>query len=376
MERDTGLDNLKAVLVAGVILAHAAMTYGATGTWIFEARDYGGAEFGDALEAITSLFVVLGAMFAIGLFLYVAALFTPDAIRRKGAGGFTRDRIIRLGTPLLLYIVIVVPLLNVFIDATVGSDRGVATDAWQSLRELHSGPMWFVAILLVASVGAALWVRIAGLPAREPSAFRLRYLALAAAAIAVGSFAIRLAFPLDSDQLFDLHVWLWPQCAVLFMLGLFSAQRGWLEPVAPSVRRWCAFVASAALVVGFTVLAVTHPSEAAAKGGAHWPAALLATMEGVYSVTMSVWVLSFFQRHLCDSRVLQPWWSRNAYGAFVAQGPVLVVLGVALRAGDVPPAPGFLVLAVAGVFGCFLTADVCRHSVGLIAAARHRLSRR
>ncbi len=61
------LDNLKIVLVALVIVAHAAMTYGAAGSWIYEAEHHG--------------------------------------------GDFVRGRLVGLGVPILVYVVLVTPLL-------------------------------------------------------------------------------------------------------------------------------------------------------------------------------------------------------------------------------------------------------------------------
>jgi glucan biosynthesis protein C len=64
------LDNLKILLVVGVIALHTAITYGFDGSWYLESYD----EMGSAVvEALT---VVLGTgwLFGLGLFFLIAGL--------------------------------------------------------------------------------------------------------------------------------------------------------------------------------------------------------------------------------------------------------------------------------------------------------------
>ena len=62
------LDRLKVVLTAGVIVAHAAMSYGAAGTWI-----YGDDSLSPPTELVLSVLVGGGVMFVLGLFFLMAA---------------------------------------------------------------------------------------------------------------------------------------------------------------------------------------------------------------------------------------------------------------------------------------------------------------
>jgi hypothetical protein len=368
-KRIGSLDNLKVVLVVGVILGHAAMTYGAAGTWIFEAPSYGGATLSGPVKAGANAAIVLGVFFALGLFLYVAGLFTPGSLRRKGARAFASGRLARLGIPVALYAVVVMPMLAVLIGTTVGeANTSLVSLYWASLRDPGTGPMWFVAILLVFSLIVALGAQLIGLPIPRPTQLRPSYLAAAALAITVGSFAVRLLFPIDSRQILDLHVWLWPQCAVLFALGLLSAQHGWLNPVPDRLRHWSGLVAVGALIAAVAVLAPLHPADDAIKGGATWPAMLLDVAEGAYAVGASIWILGLFQRHFAHQGKLAQWCSHNAYGAFIAQGPILVGLGLALQAIDLPADIKLVLLAAGGVALCFVAASSSGNVMGWVSA--------
>ena len=55
------LDRLKILLTAGVITAHAAMSYGAAGTWLYEEDS-----LSDATALVLSVLVGGGVMFVLG----------------------------------------------------------------------------------------------------------------------------------------------------------------------------------------------------------------------------------------------------------------------------------------------------------------------
>ena len=140
------LDNLKVVLVMAVIVAHAGMTYGAAGTWVFQVADYGGSKVSGALKGLLSAAIGLGVLFGMGLFLMMAALVTPPSLARREASAFTRGRLVRLGIPVAVYPVIVMPLLGLLIESTA---RRRTVPVWQflgrRLRSPSTGPAWFIA---------------------------------------------------------------------------------------------------------------------------------------------------------------------------------------------------------------------------------------
>jgi hypothetical protein len=73
------LDNLKVLLVTGVIVGHVLITYADIGSWAY--REPSGNK---AFLIPAALFVVLGSLFAMGLFFLLAGLLLPRALARKG----------------------------------------------------------------------------------------------------------------------------------------------------------------------------------------------------------------------------------------------------------------------------------------------------
>ncbi|MGB8021397.1 MAG: acyltransferase, partial [Candidatus Nanopelagicales bacterium] len=342
------LDNLKIVLVASVILGHAFITYSELGSWAY--RD---PSDNDVFNLVAAVFVALGSLFAMGLFFLVAGLLTPGPVRRKGPAGFLRDRAVRLGVPFLAYALLVFPLV------TWAGEREHPFSWYlrDQLTDPDPGPLWFVGVLLLFSLVYVAWrtVRPAPPPADPPAPDQPglgRLLVVLALAIAVGSFVLRLQFPVDSPQILSAHVWQWPQCIGLFVLGLLAAERGWLQPVAPGLRRAGGWAAGAGALVMMASIA-TAPSADPFAGGPTWQSALTSACEGAIAVGLSVWLLGVFQRRFDHAGALATALGRAAFGAYVLQAPVLVTFALLASTLSVAPEVRFLIVAPAGVAGSF-----------------------
>ncbi len=352
------LDNLKMVLTAGVIVAHAAMTYGAAGTWV-----YAEPSLSDVAEGALGALVGVGVLFGLGLFFLIAGMLTTGPLVRRGPRRFLASRWWRLGVPLAAYALVVWPVLRWLTDRAEG-DRQSLVEFYRfeftgtRWRSLGTGPLWFVAILLVVTTGWTLfrWASPAEVTTGA-GPLALRHLAVTAATIAVTTFFVRVWFPVDSEQFLDLHVWLWPQSGALFVLGAIGSERGWLTELPDAVRHTCHRAAIAA-VVTLVVLIVLSNGPDPFKGGWFWEAAGFAAVEGVFSVSVALIVLDRFRRRHANQGHVARRLGRSAYGAFVAQGPVLVLIALALRPANLPGDIKFLLLAPTAVIVSFSLAGV------------------
>lgn len=344
------LDRLKIVLTAGVIVAHAAMSYGARGTWIYDEDS-----LTPPTQLVLSVLVGGGVMFVLGLFFLIAGQLTTGPLSRSGPRAFLVSRLWRLGVPVVAYALVVWPAMEWLVEEV----RGSAPTPWtfyaaqfsgSTWQELGTGPMWFVAILLVVTAGWCLWR--SWMPARPASTPPARTVVVTAAVIAVGTFVVRLWFPIDSPQVLDVHLWIWPQAVGLFVLGAIGAERGWIWVVPREVRRGCRLAVVGALLF-LAALVVLSDGPENFTGGWHWEAAGWAVCEGVFAVSASLLVLDWSRRHVVAHGHRERSVARSAYGAFVAQGPVLVAIAVLLDPVAVPGDLKFVVLAVGGVTGSF-----------------------
>ena len=114
------VDDLKAVLVAWIIGCHALMAYTRVGGWPWDEVQ----ETTLAPRAELAVCVALGptGLFVIGTFFFLAGLFAPAAIRGGGAAVFVRRRLVRLGVPWVLGVLVVWPTLMWWARRSAGFD--------------------------------------------------------------------------------------------------------------------------------------------------------------------------------------------------------------------------------------------------------------
>ena len=154
------IDHLRAALVILVVLHHVALVYGAS----LEGYYYVEPPFTDALAFLVLLvFVFVNQAWFMGAFFLLAGYFTPGSVDRKGSGSFLKDRLIRLGIPLVVFYFVLSPISFIGYWLMPASLTGITAPLtwnsfWQAYPDLIGlGPMWFVAMLLIFSFGYVGW---------------------------------------------------------------------------------------------------------------------------------------------------------------------------------------------------------------------------
>ena len=111
------VDNLRILLICGVLVQHLNDTYGSAGSWMYHDPA--------ATDMFTSTFLTtlnsIGMAAGMGFFFLLAGYFTPGSYDRKGGVSFLRDRIIRLGLPWLVYSLLLEPLVVYIAHGLPGS---------------------------------------------------------------------------------------------------------------------------------------------------------------------------------------------------------------------------------------------------------------
>ena len=358
--RDPAVDQLKVLLVGAVIVTHCAITYGADGTWFY--REPGIGWFANVFDVP----IAFGALFAMGAFFFIAGCFTPESLARKGASRFVRDRASRLGLPVAVTVLAVVPMIEAVVMIATTRWRDLAGVFTTQFQQLDAGPLWFAAVLLVFSVGYAALRRGRSVSTRERT-LTPRAVGTCVAGIAAMSFLLRLSFHIDTFQIGSLHVWQWGQCVGLFALGTWLGPRG-IHPVDHRLRRACYWATAAGALLVIALLAASHSDLSPLGGGWHWQAALVAVLEAVLSVSATVMLLDVARRR----------WGRtpptsfrvrlgdSAFGAYVIQAPVIVTVSLALRPVPLPALAKLTIAAAVSLAACFGLTHAASRAAGRV----------
>jgi glucan biosynthesis protein C len=326
--RRAWVDNLRVAVIVGVIAAHVSTAYVLDIDWYYEERTARAVS-----ESVFSVIFGTGLLFGMGLLFLVAGLYTAPSFERKGARNFALGRVMRLGLPLLVFVLVFDPLTDFIGYRGMGGGLGFIAylDRWWR-EDADLSVMWFVAALLAFSLVYAAWRSVQPVgPGRAGRLGSVQLLSLGAF-IAVGSFLVRLAWPFASNSLFGLNLWEFPQMIGMFGLGVMAAEHGWLED-GLSDRFWrnCGLAALAGAVMLLPLGAIgLGGDDNPLLGGAHPQAVVLPLVEAVIAIGMSLWMLEWFRRRWGYEGPFARALGRSSFAAYIVHPPVVVVLSVGL----------------------------------------------
>jgi fucose 4-O-acetylase-like acetyltransferase len=357
-------DNLKVVLVSGVVVAHVTMAWTALeGTWVFSEP-----AVREPVLTVLRLATIVGALVGMPLFFLVAGMFTPASLRRKGLRRYAVDRTIRLLVPSLLFVLVLTPPIE-YVDPEAADWTGgfwaFVPHVW-SLWPPAPGPTWFLGVLLVFSLAYGVVRTLQPRRTSQPQPLRARHLVAAALAIALASYPLRIAVPMG-HEVWHLALAQAPAWIAGFTLGVLGGERGWYRPLdarlARDVRRvgWAAI----ALCVVFVAAVASTSDLDALFGGGTWQSLVLTGLEGTIVVTVSVWLIDLFQRRFDHQGRIAAGMSRAAFAAFLVHQGVLVALVLASRHLEWPPELKYVAVASCGVVISFAIGAVLVRIPGL-----------
>jgi glucan biosynthesis protein C len=109
------LDNLRVALIVGVIAHHVGMAYGPTGGWWPIQEVAHAPVLGSLLDVTRS--------FGMQLFFMIAGYFTVMSCDAKGPRAFLAIRVLRLGVPLFIFALVMIPMQLFVLTPPAGQSR-------------------------------------------------------------------------------------------------------------------------------------------------------------------------------------------------------------------------------------------------------------
>ena len=141
--------------VVGLAAGRKRLTY--LDDWTYQ--DVQETRVAPAFEAVFTFMLVPAVLFAMGLFFLLAGLLTPGSLDERARGASPGDRLRRLGVPWAAFALALWPLTVVAMYRAVGAPPA---SSWADLTEppLDTGPLWFLLVLLLYSLGHAAWSQL------------------------------------------------------------------------------------------------------------------------------------------------------------------------------------------------------------------------
>ncbi|MFA6032850.1 MAG: acyltransferase [Myxococcota bacterium] len=358
MTRTSYLDNIKIFLVVLVIAHHTAITYAGTGGWYYKEGLQTPLDVG-----ILGSFCAINQAYFMSLFFFISAYFTPASFSRRGARGFIKEKLVRLGIPLVAFDFVLHPLtLGMLYPGALSSPGTSYLEYLRGFDGIGRGPLWFVEALLIFSLIYAAWRAVTGdrVPGDgEDRAFPSPgVIAASVVALAVAGYLVRAVWPVGyvfRPLAFQLPFF--PLYIAFYCFGLIAARRGWLDRLDGRVGPLAA-TASILLMAAFPLM-VTLGGAFSGKlpefmGGLGWRAGLYAFWESALCFAMCTGLLWIFKSRVQCSGPVQKALASSAYTAYIIHTPVLVFITLSLKSVALPPIAKFAVsgsLAVTASFG-------------------------
>ncbi|MFC1874477.1 acyltransferase family protein [Chloroflexota bacterium] len=368
------IDNLRSSLIVLVVLHHVAVVYGAVVTPFY----YFEPPFTDPLAFLILLvFALFNQAWFMGALFLLSGYFTPGSFDRKGSGSFLKDRLLRLGIPLIIFVFVLSPISWTGLWQVPATLTGITNPlTWQAYPKLldigRMGPMWFVAMLLIFNFGYAAcrmlkrsWIHKAKSESSPPSYLLIGVFILALATV---SYLLRMVIPLGKDVLgFPTLAYL-PQYLSLFVLGTVASRRNWFR-IVPSSMGLVGFITALVAVVFLFPLAFSGqlfsleitPALANFTGNGHWQSAVYVLWDSAFAVGMCLGTLTLFRRFCNGQGKLGRFLSQQSYTVYIIHIPIVVFLSAFVLKGiELVPLLKFGIVAVIAVPVSFTIAYIVR----------------
>ncbi len=331
------VDYLKAALVSLVILHHIAITYGANGSFYYTEPATDSSALG-----VLSLFTNFNQAWFLGLFFLISGYFSPASFDHKGPRQFLKDRLTRLGIPLLIFFFVLNPVTVYIAFTHLPAAQVVAQGitfpvalTWQFyVQAVGTGPLWFVEMLLIFEFAYAIWRVTAkkreakkenGCPFPSYRKITVFILLLAATSYLLRSVVPASAQVLGFPSLFDL-----PQYLSFFVVGTIAARGDWLRKLPNSMAKrmfGIALIASVTLLllalIGTEVSSLGWGSLA---GYGSLSSMFYALWDSTFAVGTSMFAIALFQRYFNSPGKLWRFSSQHFYTAYILQAPIIVII--------------------------------------------------
>jgi surface polysaccharide O-acyltransferase-like enzyme len=308
-----------------------------------------------------------------GFLFMISGYFTPGSYNRKGPRRFIKDRLLRLGIPILCYDFVIGPLIvRPLIHFSTHQYSGSYIDfliGYYTSFHIGTGPLWFVESLLIFAGFYILWRRLSKAPVRAvqtesrlPGKATITAFALVLGAV---SFVVRIWLPIGwAFGPLNLQFPFFPQYIGLFIIGIIAYRRNWMVRIPDAMGKFWLGVAMIFVIILFPVLFVLGgaPSGNISTflGGLHWQCFAYAIWEQFTGIAIIIALLFLSRKFFNRQGRVRKAMSAGSYTAYIIHAPVIILVAIAMRNINLYPLLKFIFAVLIAVPSCFALANFIR----------------
>jgi glucan biosynthesis protein C len=354
MSRVYFLDNLKVLLAVLVVLHHSAQPYGpGGGWWIASDPNQTTIDF-----IVLGLFMAFNMSFFMGLFFMISAYFLPASLERKGPEKFMKDRLVKLGMPILIFMFGIFPIMGYLLH---NSDQPIINfylsyiNIFNPQSRLSVGHLWFlVMLLLFSAVYVAYWLF------NKPSSNEKRVFPGNAAILtfiivmALISFVVRIWAPINYwvpfFNIFEpFHL---TQYIMLFAAGITAYREGWIYTIPKAAAKLWSNVAILMIILLPVAVVVTNGTQF--SGGFTFASLIGSIWEAFMCVSMCITLLALFKNRFSSQGGIAKVMADNSFTIYLIHIPIIVLLQYLLIGIMIDPLIKFTIVGASGILLVFI----------------------
>jgi fucose 4-O-acetylase-like acetyltransferase len=352
------IDNIKILLTILVILHHLFIAYNSSEGWYYsEKTNIEGARIP------MTILISINQSFFMGFFFLLSAYFTDDSYNRKGASKFIKDRLLRLGIPLLFYSFILSPFLSYLVNYFAKEEHITFLQYLSGYNDYETGVTWFIAALLLFILIYAAAKSLFKINFKNPIAVpKTSSILLFALLLGIISFAIRIVFPVGWVlKPIGFQFGHFPQYIALFIMGLIAKKNNWFDKLTEQTGKQLTLSAWLCLLffpVFFIIKVKLNMPVSWYCGGFHWQSLLYAIWEQWIGLSILTALLIKGKRKWNTSSALLRKLSRSSFAVYIFHPLAIVGFTLALRNWQVDSAIKLLIAAPLSILGSFVLGSV------------------
>ena len=356
------LDNVRSLVIFLVIVMHSAVTYSGMGGWYYKE---GPPERLSTPEMIFFGFFQssLQAWF-MGILFFISAFLATRALAKRGALEFIKERLFRLGIPLLIYIFVINPFIMFILlgyysgNTLVENYIRYITDFWWVSS---SGPLWFVQVLLVFCIMYVMVKKCVSKPLKLNNV-RSKNIIFAIIVTGLTAFVVRLYFPIGTDFL-NLQFCYFTSYIVLFIAGIITGESGLWENITDGKNiKWLIITLLIAFPLWSAIMVFGGANEGKTyyNGGFHWQSFAFALWESFIAISFSIGIIAFFKKWVNWDNKFTRLIRDNAFGIYCFHAPILVAVSLVFKGLILNPILQFTLVAIISSIFCLIFSFLVR----------------
>ena len=356
------IDNLRILLTVLVIMHHTMITYGASGNWYFidpiASKD-------EITVIILSLVAGLNQAFFMGFFFLISTYFITSSYNRKGPKTFLKDRFIRLGIPIIIYISIINPILEYILYAPLNmSFFEFYLSYFQSVESFFeylggNGPLWFILTLLIFALFYCLYRAIFDEEIKESidqKPLKNNQIIIIIVVMSILTFFVRAWYPIGFT-LFNMQLNDFAQYIIMLLLGIIAYKRDWFRSLTKSQgKMWIiiAILSIPVLIISSVIGGIFDYGFDILLFGFTWQQFAYATWQSIFCMGICIGLVVKFREKFNEQGTKSKILSENAYTIYLIHAPVLVGISLLFVIVFIPALLKFVIVFSIVIILCLI----------------------